>query len=158
MLWLSAGLLCCSAIGAESVPLPRAEGDALGLAGFLALGFGLVLLTIVLYLAWFALFIHLATRLVGFGYPFSKAFDALIINFLLQLITTLVVAVFAPNSHLAYFLAYWGSATGAIMISYRGSFMRSLLAAVLAVVLTIAGTIGAIMLLVALFPVLLPAR
>jgi len=157
-----AGLMCVSVFSVSTVhavqTISPAKTDLLGLAGFLALGTGVVALSVLLYLSYFAVFIHLATRLAGYKLPFSHAFSALLINFLLQILTTMAVAVFLPNNHLAFFLAYWMSAAGSIMISYNGTFMRSLLAAVLAVVLTLAGTVATVMILVAVFPMLLPER
>ncbi len=132
--------------------------DPFDVASILALGMGFVLLALVLFLAYFAIFIHLATRMVGLARPFGTAFRAEFIYIGLSILFGVATAILAPDNRLAQFLASWGAATGAIRIAYGTGFLRALFAAVLANVLTFVGTILTVIALIAIFGVTAPPQ
>ena len=137
-----------------SVPVRAAESSAqlpqwAPLAGLLALGIGFVVLAIFLYLCFHALFLHLATQIVGLNQPFSTALRAWVVSILFQVLGGIALAFFAPFVHASLLLILL-TMTLAVMVVYETGLLRALVSAALAIILTIAGTVALVLLLAAL--------
>lgn len=158
--YLTTAILCLilplTALAAE-VAQPE-KPDPLSIAGILAMGLGFFILALVLYLGFFAIFVHAASRVVGLGRPFGTAFYAVVLNIVFQFVFSILVSLFARGNDGWYLLASWGGATAAIMAAYDASFLRSLAAAVIAVILTVVGVVVSLFALAAVFSQMGPAR
>ena len=138
-------------MAASAPPAGSTPADPLSVAGILAMGLGFFILAIVLYLSFFAIFVHAATRMVGLYRPFSTAFYAVVLNIVFQFAFSVLVAMLSPGSDGGYLLVSWAAAAGSIKVAYNSGFLQALGAAVLAVILTIVFVVAALLVLVTVF-------
>jgi hypothetical protein len=146
-----------SATAASLAPPGSPNADPLSVAGLLAMGLGFFILAIVLYLSFFAIFVHAATRIVGLHRPFSTAFYAVVLNIVFQFAFSIIVSLLSPGSDSGYLLVSWAAATVSIKVAYNSGFLQALGAAVLAVILTIVFVVAALLILFAVFSKTAPA-
>jgi hypothetical protein len=158
---MTAAIVCAlpvSAMAASAAAPGSSPTDPLSVAGILAMGFGFFILAIVLYLSFFAIFVHSATRVLGLYRPFGTAFYAVVLNIGFQFVFSVVVSLLSPGSDGGYLLASWGAATASIMVAYNAGFLKALGAAVLAVIFTVVFVVIAMLIMFAVFSQSVPVR
>lgn len=119
-----------------------ATRELLTFGGLLALGVGALFIIALVYLCYYGIFVHLATRIVGLKRPFSTAVWAVVVSILFQIAGFFLFSLVVPVGTGVPFVISLLFTALAIMIVYEAGLLQALASAILSVLLTVIGTLA----------------